>query len=221
MSNNSNLKDLIYNTILEDILSLNYPANHILNEKKLVERFGCSKTPVREALISLCNDNVLRNIPRYGYEVIRITMEDIRDMLRFRYVLESGLLIGNYKRFTKSQIDRLAEINKSCHSSDTDIWAHWSFNSEFHLQMMSFCNNLYALSELQKCMDRLKRAYAQFYWNNLEEACLSLDTRNHEQIIYALRQKNLEKLLFHLKEDLKDFGGAHFISYLRLEDFLI
>ena len=77
MNNPVSLKDSIYKAIMQDILSYEYKPNDILNEKALVEKYGCSKSPVREALLELCADNVLRSIPRYGYEVIRVT-RDIR-----------------------------------------------------------------------------------------------------------------------------------------------
>ena len=72
MKGKDSLKDAIYNAILESIISQEYRPNQVLNEKTLVEKYGCSKSPVREALVSLCNDNVLRNIPRYGYEVVNV-----------------------------------------------------------------------------------------------------------------------------------------------------
>ena len=73
MSKERSLKESIYDKILESILNYEFKPNQILTEKDLVQRYGCSKSPVREALISLCTDSVLRNIPRCGYEVIRLT----------------------------------------------------------------------------------------------------------------------------------------------------
>ena len=64
---------------MEGIFSGEYKPNQILNEKELVEKYGCSKSPIRDALITLCNEGVLRNIPRYGYEVIRLTKEMVED----------------------------------------------------------------------------------------------------------------------------------------------
>jgi len=207
MNNESSLKDSIYNSVLEDILSHKYRPNQILNEKTLAEKYECSKTPVREALLSLCNDNVLRNIPRYGYEVVRLTIEDMRVMLQFRYILESGFLMDHYDKFSDSQIDQLTAINEKCNAADNDVWGLWAYNSDFHLKMISFCNNSYALEELQKCMSRLKRAYAQFYWDKWDAESLPLDTRNHSQIIQCIKDKNLEGLLSHLKNDLNDFSS--------------
>ncbi|MGL5433905.1 MAG: GntR family transcriptional regulator [Lachnospiraceae bacterium] len=216
MKHTTSLKDAAYSAILNDILSYEYRPNEILNEKTLVEKYGYSKTPIREALQSLCNDSVLRNIPRYGYEVVRITTDDVHDMLQYRYILESGLLSSNYIKFTERQINRLREIDQQCTDCGNDIWAHWAFNVKFHLKMIAYCNNNYALGELEQCMNRLKIAYAQFYWNNIEKSVLEMDTRNHTLIIESLLKKDLEQLLIHLKNDLHDFGGDNFSFEIRL-----
>lgn len=87
------LKDIVYDAIMEDIYAGVHKPGDILNEGTLVAKYRCSKSPVREALIALCENHVLRNIPRYGYEVTRLTMDDIREMLEFRYCLEGGALL--------------------------------------------------------------------------------------------------------------------------------
>jgi DNA-binding GntR family transcriptional regulator len=56
-------------------------------------------------------------------------------------------------------------------------------------------------------MDRLKRAYAQFYWDDPDGAHFSMDTRNHEIILQALRKKDAVALEKALAEDMNDFGG--------------
>ena len=206
MNNPVSLKDSIYKAILQDILSYEYKPNDILNEKALVEKYGCSKSPVREALLELCADNVLRSIPRYGYEVIRVTRDDVRDMLQYRYILERGLLLEHFRTLSDTQIDRLSDINEKC-SKAADIWEHWAYNTEFHLKLIFFCGNSYAAESLRRCMDRLKRAYAQFYWDDPDGLHFSMDTRNHEAILLALRKKDPLALANALAEDMNDFGG--------------
>ena len=85
---------------MEDIYAGVHKPGDILNEGTLVAKYQCSKSPVREALIALCENHVLRNIPRSGYEVTRLTMEDIREMLEFRYCLEGGTLLKRGGRIT-------------------------------------------------------------------------------------------------------------------------
>ena len=206
MNHTSSLKDTIYKAILQDILSYEYKPNDILNEKALVEKYGCSKSPVREALLELCADNILRSIPRYGYEVIRVTRDDVRDMLQYRYILERGLLLMRYQSISETQIERLADINEKCGKAG-DFWEHWALNTEFHLKMVLYCGNNYAAESLRRCMDRLKRAYAQFYWDDPDGAHFSMDTRNHEAILQAIREKDQVALANALAEDMNDFGG--------------
>lgn len=205
MKNQVSLKDIICNNILEDIISLEFKPNEILTEGYLIEKYGCSKTPIREALHILCNDNVLRNIPRCGYEVVSLTTDDIRNMLQFRYILESGILALNYKNFTDAQIDKLEEIDAKCTQADKNLLEHWKYNSEFHLTMISFCKNSYAYNELERTLSRLKRGYAQLRWNDIENRCLALDTQSHASIIRALRDKSSEDLMLSLEKDLGDF----------------
>ena len=40
----------------------------------MIEKFGVSKSPVREALVELCKDGILTNIPRMGYQVRAVTL---------------------------------------------------------------------------------------------------------------------------------------------------
>jgi DNA-binding GntR family transcriptional regulator len=196
---------MIYNAVFEDILNYEIKPNQIINERELMVKYQCSKSPVREALQSLCNDGVLRNIPRYGYEVIRLTREDIEDMLQFRYLLEGGLIKANMDKFYDAQIQKLIEYEKNAKAGDQDVWTHWENNAGFHLQLMSFTRNECAYGELERVMNRLKRAYAQLYWNRWEKIVHD-DTRYHGEIIECIKAKDTEKLLIALKKDIQDFG---------------
>lgn len=207
MKSETSLKDIVYNSILEDIFSMEYRPGEILNEKKLIEKYNCSKSPVREALLALCTDNVLRSIPRYGYEVIRITKDDIFEMIQFRQILEGGMLKARYDKLTLNQLNHLEAIDQQCQVDDSNVWSHWEHNTKFHLKLISFCGNSFAADELSRCMNRLKRAYAQFYWDKSDIQLLSADTRHHAQILDALRKKEINNALQHLTEDLNDFGG--------------
>ena len=72
-----NLKDFVYKSIESDILAGNLHSGDIINEKDLVEKYGVSKSPVRDALIALCADGILKSIPRYGYEIITYSVDGV------------------------------------------------------------------------------------------------------------------------------------------------
>lgn len=201
----SSLKSIVYRETLDSIIRGEYKANQIINEQDLVTRFGFSKSPVREALISLCDEGILRNIPRYGYEVIRLTSKDVSQILRFRLILESGMLRECLADITPEQIDHLYHLDDLCNASVDDMWVHWEHNTNFHLTLLSYSGNTYAHQQLQKSLDILKRAYAQFYWDKWDSAYNPVDMRYHSSILTAIKEKDIDTALEYLAFDLSDF----------------
>ncbi|MEF9969853.1 MAG: GntR family transcriptional regulator [Ruthenibacterium sp.] len=208
MDSTASLKDIVYDAVLDSIIKDEYKPGRILNEKELVAKFGFSKSPVREALVSLCNEEILKNIPRCGYEVVKLTRQDIEDILQFRLVLESGSLAFSCDKITQEQLDTLLALNALCcdASEGTDMWSHWEHNKEFHLQLISFANNSYAYHALARSMDILKRAYAQFYWNRWNNFVVASDMKSHTPLINALKEHNLAAAQQCIADDLQDFG---------------
>lgn len=205
MKSKDSLKNQIYNAILNGILSGEFKSGQILTERELVEKYGCSKAPVREALITLCSDDVLRSFPRYGYEIVRLTSEHIQEILDFRLILETGYLRSCYQNITKLQLNELKRIADRCLTPEADIWEHWEANTDFHLTLISFARNRYAYEQLEKSMSVLKRAYAQFYWETWNQAVTMTDVQHHYPIIQSLENKDIEQALRLLEQDMEDF----------------
>ena len=84
------LKERVYRGIYEAVTNGEYKSNDILTENQMIEKFGVSKSPVREALVELCKDGILTNIPRMGYQVRAVTLKEIIDILEFRVDVELG-----------------------------------------------------------------------------------------------------------------------------------
>lgn len=206
MGKDGSLKEVIYHSILEKILNGEYKPNQILNEKELVARFGCSKSPIRDALITLCNEGVLRCIPRYGYEVIRLTRDDIVQVLNYRLILESGLLRSCYEQISEAQLADLTAADELCNCSAEDVWSHWEYNQSFHTLLAACSANEYACRRLGESMQQLKRAYAQFYWNTWDNMTQPKDMRYHSQVLENIRKRDIDKAVEYLKADLDDFG---------------
>lgn len=205
MKSKESLKNQIYNAILNGIFSGEFKPGQILNERELVDKYGCSKAPVREALITLCNDDVLRSFPRYGYEIVRLTSEHVEEIMNYRLIMETGYLRSCYQSLTKLQLKELTHIADRCLSKDADVWEHWEANTDFHLTLISFARNKYAYEQLKKSMSILKRAYAQFYWQTWNQSVTTADVQHHHPIIESLEKKDIEQAIHSLEEDLKDF----------------
>ena len=206
MAAKESLKDKAYHAILQGIFSSEYKPNQILNEKELIERYGYSKSPIREALIALCHDGVLRSIPRYGYEVVRLTKEDVESIMDYRLILETGFLKKGCQNLTEDQLQMLEEIDSLCNKPESDLLEHWKYNMDFHLSLLACAGNNFAYQELERAMNVLWRAYAQFYWNKWNNFVMPSDMRTHRKIIDALRRRDIDQAVAVLQEDFKDFG---------------
>lgn len=198
----------VYDAILSDVFESRYRPGYILTERALIEEYGCSKTTIREALVALCRENIVRSIPRYGYEVLRVERSEVTDILEFRYVLETGCLRRCFDTITPRHILRLQELQRDCSETPPagGLWSHWDANANFHLELIRLAGNRYAYQQLKTALDTLKRAYAQYHWGRQDSADLAADTQNHKILLEALRNRNLETACSALGKDLKEFA---------------
>ncbi len=203
-----NLKKKVYEDVLRAIVEGEYSAEDIISEAMLIEKYNVSKSPVREALVQLCSENVLKSIPRCGYMVVKLTSGDIENILNYRMAFESGMLRQIIDGISEKQIAELEEIDALCTGEEAvrDFWVHWQYNKKFHLKLMSFTHNEFAYKSLELALTTLTRAYAQFYWNQWKEMPYPYDTKYHKDIIEAIRRRDADKAAMYLSADLQDFA---------------
>ena len=87
------LRDVVFNTLRDAILTGKLVPGERLMENQLAEKLGVSRTPVREALRMLELENLVELVPRKGAQVLDMSEKDIINILEVRGVLE-GLATG-------------------------------------------------------------------------------------------------------------------------------
>jgi DNA-binding GntR family transcriptional regulator len=81
---NTVLKDRVYDALKTAITSMDIYADEEtpkLDERRLAEELGVSRTPIREALSRLEQEGLVQNIPRRGAFVVRKTKKEILEMI--------------------------------------------------------------------------------------------------------------------------------------------
>lgn len=202
---NPTLKDTVYRQVIEMVCNGQLPCDEIVTEKQLTAHFGFSKAPVREALVQLCHDHVLKSIPRCGYQVIRINAKDIHDLTEIRLFLELGSLQKTIDRITPQQLDHLKMLNRQREMpmAEKDVWSSWNRNIEFHLYLAQCSNNEYLLETMQRILSSCHRAYAQLYAVQKEAVVLpNDDTHSHSLITQALEAHDLDAASKALRKDI-------------------
>ena len=202
------LKQTVYNQLFSDILSGSYLPETVITEKELVERFGISKSPIREALIELCNEKILRSIPRYGYEVLKITERDIREAKEARLILESGALSANFDKITEEDIERLRELLEVDSNEEMDIIKHWQKNSNFHLELMRLYGNQFLTQMLETSLNFMTRAYVQYQFNKYRQTKFQGKSMKHRELLDAIKNGEKDKAVAILSADIDAFQTA-------------
>ena len=94
------LRDVVYNTLRQAILTGELQPGERLMEIALANRLGVSRTPVREAIRKLELDGLVVMMPRRGAHVAQITEKDLNEVLEVRIGLEEMAV-----RFACQRID--------------------------------------------------------------------------------------------------------------------
>jgi DNA-binding GntR family transcriptional regulator len=94
-----------------EILSMHLLPRMPLVEKELTERFGVSRTPVREALIRLAEEGLVLIYPQSGTFVAPIPLASVREAVVVRRALELAALDLVLERLAQSGPDILVELD--------------------------------------------------------------------------------------------------------------
>ncbi len=102
------LSEQVFDRLETDILSGVFARGEIINELKLSEQLGVSRTPVREALHRLLQEHLVEDTQK-GLTVLGITKEDVRDIYLLREKIE-GLVAARVAEIaTPDEIRQLRE----------------------------------------------------------------------------------------------------------------
>jgi DNA-binding GntR family transcriptional regulator len=110
--NENNLSTKAYYILEELLVTLKLEPAKIYSEKELMDISGISRTPLREALLRLSNESLLKIIPRRGIEISDINMIDQLAMLETRRVLDTLLITRATKYATAFEKEKLLSLKK-------------------------------------------------------------------------------------------------------------
>ncbi|MEV0210808.1 GntR family transcriptional regulator [Streptomyces sp. NPDC050788] len=102
-----------YRAIRRQIIDLTLPPGSGFTETSLAQQWHISKTPVREALARLRRDGLVDALPRAGYVVSPVTLQDTDDLCALRSLLSSEAAGAAARRgLTAPALERLEVLSK-------------------------------------------------------------------------------------------------------------
>lgn len=127
------MRNNICNILRERIVNLYYKPGDPLNEKKLAQEFGVSRTPIREALICLSEESLVTIIPNTGTRVADINIHDFQKLIELRLILERGVARLAVQNATEAQIQDLELLyDRIKRVKDDDISELIACDMRFH-----------------------------------------------------------------------------------------
>lgn len=105
------LRDVVFNTLRQKILTGELKPGERLMEIHLANRLGVSRTPIREAIRKLELEGLVIMIPRRGAEVAQISWKSLKDVLEVRKALDMLSIELACDRITEEEIE---ELEKAC-----------------------------------------------------------------------------------------------------------
>jgi DNA-binding GntR family transcriptional regulator len=164
MGKASTKKSFVYDLLKRKIISGELTAGTILNEADLAQELNIGKTPTREALIMLAHEGFVDAMPRVGYVVTRLTLQDMLEIFSLRIILEVEAIGIASERITEADINKLIANNKkegalAKQKADASLREQgYQLNREFHLIIAQATGNNRLARLIQSMIDDLERA---------------------------------------------------------------
>ena len=102
--------DMVYQSICEDIIRNVYDDNSILTEKMMIDKYNVSRSPVREALLRLCSEDILQSVPRMGYRLTPVSLKNILDAGALRMIIELSAMDIYFPSLKEKELEKLEEL---------------------------------------------------------------------------------------------------------------
>lgn len=206
------LAGLIENMILDGT----FKVGSKLKEADLEEKFGTSRTPLREALRLLESQGLIETIPRKGSFVKKIDIQEISDISEIRITLETLAVKLAHQRMTpaglkklKKELDGMEEALKAQNAKD-----FMEQHEKYHSTLISLTSNSWLEKELYNLRKIMQwhRFYYQYHAVNFEYSLKShqeqykllSDPNSDEEVLCRIdaetTRRGCELLLEHIRK---------------------
>lgn len=160
-----------------------------IDEMKLAEEYGISRTPLREALKVLAAEGLVTMKVRRGAYVTEVSERDLADVYHLLSLLESDAAGVVASRATEAQLGELNALHAELEAAVSERERFFAINERFHMRLLEIADNRWRdqmVADLRKVM-KLNRHNSLLKTGRLEESLAE-----HRAIMDALLQRDAE-----------------------------
>jgi len=151
-------KNCVYSILREKIVLGDYKPGQILKEKELIKEFNIGRTPLRELLIRLDAEGLVKIVPYSGVYISSVEFQELVDVMEVRRPLVriAGRLAA--ERATKDEIEKMKNLLDKF-KDDLDGKELIKLDSKFHDLVNMATHNQVLYEILQALRDRVLRLW--------------------------------------------------------------
>ncbi|MEM7471740.1 MAG: GntR family transcriptional regulator [Pseudomonadota bacterium] len=180
----------LHEQLKRDILCLDLPPGHDLDEAALSEKFGLSRTPLREVLLQLVGEGYAEQHPNRGCRVSEMSHTSLRNFFLAAPMVYGAVLQLAAQNAQPLQIARLKEAQQRFRDAlkSGSAAARSLANNEFHMITGEMADNAYLQPSFQRLLIDHARIGVTFYRPQTPEMTenLSKASEQHDAIIASI-----------------------------------
>jgi DNA-binding GntR family transcriptional regulator len=185
----SDLNNWAYRIIKNQILNFEVKAGEQLRVETLADKMGISRTPIREALLRLVNEGLVKAESRVGYFVRGMTKRDLIELFELREILESYAAEKAAKLMRDDELEYLQTLHtKSVQAvKQSKLSKFVELEIKLHNLIIEKSDNrrLFEMLESLKDLTYRERVLSVESMDNLKASL-----KEHSEVVEALSCKN-------------------------------
>lgn len=177
----------VYRHVKSGVLDRSYEGGTLLTEGDLAEAVGVSRTPVREALLRLEAEGLLKLYPKKGALVLPVSAQEIADVIETRLLVEQHAVRKLAGAVPAALIARLEEslAEQRAHARAGDLAAFAAADRGFHAEIVRAAGNRILAQLYDQLRDRqLRMGVATMH---AEPGRVAKNIAEHTEILQVLR----------------------------------
>ncbi|SHI41888.1 GntR family transcriptional regulator [Pollutimonas bauzanensis] len=208
----NNLASTVREKIEDEMAAGRYAPGELLDEKVLAERYGVSRTPVREAIQQLCAQGLVYHVPREGAFVAKLTSKELLALLELLAYQEGLCAMLAARRITADRLEAMQGMVERCEvaAKQGNYQLYAEENVAFHELLYASCRNEYLIRQVTA----LRRRSQLYRRNNFHQVGRMLESAaDHRSILTAIEKQD-EWGAFRAAVDHIAVAGRSFAEFL-------
>lgn len=196
LASKSHMFDQVYSHLLEQITAGVVQPGERIKDSEWALKFGVSRTPIREAMRKLTQEGLLVSLPNGGYEVRRLSDQELVHLYSCRAALEGAAtreVAVSRRPSVMAEIQQVLEATDRA-IEDQDLQRAFDLNTRYHKVITDACGNSF-IQDMLASLQRMIRVYRGNVLTDAQKSAegaevylerLRVKQRHHSKIFEAM-----------------------------------